>query len=135
MRKSRSRWSALREKLRSLGELHQEARVDLERVGAVLDVDRDLVGRAARRLDVDQLAQLRVDRFARLRVALVQPVQLGQLRAHVLVVVVALVLDGLVDIDRIDEPHAAAQIETRDKPEADVITNVGGAAAACPSTC
>ena len=78
-----------------------------------------------RRFEVDLLAELLVRLLASGALRPVcRPKILRELDAHVLVVAVALVLDRLVDVDRVDETQAAAQIEAGDEPERHVVLDV-----------
>src|SRR6185369_16628685 len=105
-------------------ELFEEALVQLRRIGALFDGHANLVDRLTRRFDLDLVAQF-LEGFVRGQVvAGVQPVNPGGFGAHVLVVVIALVFDGFVDVHRIDEAQAAAKIQAFDQAKRDVLFDV-----------
>jgi hypothetical protein len=108
------------------GELRDGA-VELAHVVHVLELQDQRRDVALLLLDDDLVADL-IQLFAgRGLVALAEPVGRRQLAAHVVEVAIALVLDRLFDVDRVDEAEAAAEVEAGDQPEVDAVLDVRGA--------
>ena len=101
------------------GALHRHLALELFRNSSLIfassagstNVDVDDRNLVAGLLELDLLVELG-ELFDRRRlVAGVKPRTRRELLAHLVVVAVALVLDRLVDVDRVDEPEAALEVE------------------------
>ncbi len=105
----------------------QEFLVDLGVVARILELDVDDRDLVARLLEHDLLLKRR-QLVTRRRLVTGVKTELGrQHLAHLVVVAIALVLDRLFDVDRVDEPEPATKVETGDDLERDVVANVLGA--------